>query len=482
MNTELQPVQTSSSRPPLRILVLDDEPSTLSVFSHVLGSQGWEVICARNIHDASALFSQFVPDIALVDVYLGDEDGLVYVKNLRARNADLGIVVISAEDTQTLARKAIDSGADYFVSKPIAPAALILTITKMGEFRKERERTRVLTEDLTRSIRETGFPEIVTHGDAMRSVLRLIEKVGARDLSVLIFGESGTGKELVARGVHQNSPRASGPFIELNCAALPPNLVESELFGHEKGAFTGAIASRAGKIELANGGTLFLDEIGELPLDMQPKLLRALQEKRVTRVGGKRDIGSDFRLVSATNRDLLQEVKEGRFREDLFYRVAVFPIKLPPLRDRREDIELLLTHFLQAEGIRGPRVTPEAHQLLHRYPWPGNVRELKNLAQAIPLLTDGNEIGVEAITAYFGTRLGNVASPVSAPVVSMNLGNGSSQRRAVRKLEDLERDEILYALQVHRGNVPDAANALGMGRATLYKYLRKHNISQDDYA
>lgn len=466
---------------PIRVQVLDDDATTVVVLSHILRQQNWETLSARCIDEACSELNQTVPDVAVVDVFLGGEDGLDYVAHLRENHSDIGIVVISGEDTETLAKKAGACGADFFLSKPIAPAALILTIKKLTELRQQRQRSHDLARELQRSVRDSIFPDILAHSDSMRAVLKLVEKVSVRDLSVLVFGESGTGKELVARAIHESSSRGRGPFIELNCAALPPNLVESELFGHEKGAFTGAIAARAGKMELANGGTLFLDEIGELPLEIQPKFLRALQERRVTRVGGKNDIHCDFRLISATNCDLLEQVRNSQFREDLFYRVAVFPIKIPPLRDRSEDLELLLAHFLKQEGVKNPQITDGAREMLRSHAWPGNVRELKNFAQAVTLLTEDDSITEESVRTYFGSRMGTPATNGDTPQTPM-LGAFNNNPRPVRKLEDVEREEILHALRVHQGNVPEAARALGMGRATLYKYLKKKSIDQSAFS
>jgi len=468
---------------PLLVLVVEDDPTTITLLSRLLDREGCEVTTARNLTEAAAAMSAVVPDVAVVDVYLGEEDGLTFVRQLRARDPEIGIMVISAEDTDTLVRKAIDSGADNFLSKPIAPAALTLTVRKLGELRQRRRRAIELESQLKKSLLDTLFPEIVTHSDAMRAVLRLVEKVAPRDLTVLICGESGTGKDLVARAIHQLSPRGGKNFVELNCAALPASLVESELFGHEKGSFTGAVASHAGKIEQAAGGTLFLDEIGDLPLEIQPKLLRALQDKRITRVGGKTSLECDFRLLSATNRDLVKDVKAGRFREDLFYRIAVFPINLPSLRDRIEDLDLLLAYFLKQEGLKAPRITSGARQLLRSYRWPGNVRELKNFAQAVTLLIEDEFIGEESVRSYFDTRL-DVVSPeeeanslrLPAPA-SGNLPNGKHRSsRPVRKIAEIEREEIINALRYYQGRIGEAAQALGIGRATLYKYIKKHAI------
>jgi DNA-binding NtrC family response regulator len=457
------------------LLLLDDEPTTVAVLRRLLEAQRHEVLPATSVQQANSHMAAVIPDLLIVDVFLKGEDGLEWVREMRRKHRELGIVMISAEDTDSLAQKAINSGADYFLSKPISPNALLLTVQKLLELRRERTRASELENELQRATRQSLFPDIVTHSDSMKSVLRLIEKVSPRDLSVLVFGESGTGKELVARAIHNTSKRSSGAFVELNCAALPPNLVESELFGHEKGAFTGAISTRPGKMEIAHNGTLFLDEIGELPLEIQPKLLRALQEKRIVRVGGKTPIDCDFRLVSATHRDLLQEVREGRFREDLFYRVAVFPIKLPPLRDRLEDLDLLLAHFLRQDGVTQPTITPGAMAMLRAYNWPGNIRELKNFTQAITLLSDQEVIDEAAVTAYFGTRMAyfSMPGPAGAPAHQPALAPQSGCTRPVRRLEDIEREEIEYALRHYKGNVPEAALALGMGRATLYKYIKK---------
>ncbi|CAN5347191.1 sigma-54 dependent transcriptional regulator [soil metagenome] len=452
---------------PARVLILDDEPTVVLTLNRILTMRGWDVVGAHSIQEATVKTAGAPPDAAIIDVFLGAEDGLQFTRDLRKKLPETGIIMISGEDTETLAKKAITSGADYFLSKPITPAALTLTLQSVIELRRQRRRAAELEQELKKRDQDHPFPEILTHSDAMKSVLRMIEKVGMRDLSVMIYGESGTGKELVANAIHRSSSRATGNFVELNCAALPPNLVESELFGHEKGSFTGAVASRAGKIELADHGTLFLDEIGELPLETQPKLLRALQEKRITRVGGKKDIECDFRLVSATHRDLQQEVKAGRFREDLFYRVAVFPVKLPPLRERMEDLDLLLTRFLNDDGMRSVSITDEARAMLNNYYWPGNVRELKNFAQAITLMIEKDVIDDRSVSQYFGSRLTDTPD--------FTRSNGHSGR-SVRKLEEVERDEIFHALRVHQGSVPDAATALGMGRATLYKYIKRHDI------
>jgi len=456
----------------LRALLLDDDPTIVAAIARALEREGYEAVGAGSLREARSALSVFEPDLAIIDVFLGGENGLDFVRELRRLDKDIGIVVISAEDTEVLAQKAMDSGADYFLSKPVSPAALLLTAQRIRELIVQRRKALDLRLELQRSLDNQLFPEIVTNCDAMKAVLRLVEKVGGRDLAVLVCGESGVGKELIAQAIHARSARRSGPFVELNCAALPPNLVESELFGHEKGAFTGAIASRTGKIQQASGGTLFLDEIGELPLEIQPKLLRALQEKVIIPVGGKQPVYCDFRLISATNRDLVEETREGRFREDLFYRVAVFPIKIPALRQRIEDLELLLAHFLRQEGIERPRITSEARALLASHSWPGNVRELRNFAQAIPLYCESGVIDGVAVHNYFGARL-------ELPAPDDNGAMGERRpARPVRRLEDLRREEIRYALERFEGNITRAAEALGMGRATLYKYMKRNGMER----
>ncbi|MGI8908485.1 MAG: sigma-54-dependent transcriptional regulator [Candidatus Sumerlaeaceae bacterium] len=454
---------------PLRVLLVGRDMGTLSMLAQILTRQGRQAMAARDPGEAAGLLSGQMPDIAIVDVATQDADELTYLAELRRRYNDLGIIVTAGDDSVALAEKAVVAGADHILAKPIQPWALQLAVDKLAELREQRQRVLSLQRELTFSVRDAAFPDIVTNSDCMKAVLRLVEKVSSRDLSVLICGESGTGKELVARAIHQASSRARGNFIELNCAALPPNLVESELFGHEKGAFTGAVTARAGKIEQASGGTLFLDEIGELPLEMQPKLLRALQERRITRIGGRGLIESDFRLVCATNRDLVEEVKTGRFREDLFYRIAVFPIQLPPLRERIVELELLLSHFLRQEGASRPIIASSALDMLAKYRWPGNVRELKNFAQAVMLLSDGGHIDEAAVHAYFGSRLNLNACP-----------DKPKGPRPVRRIDEVEREEIMNAMQFFNGNVPEAARALGIGRATLYKYLNR-SITQTDF-
>jgi two-component system nitrogen regulation response regulator NtrX len=457
----------SHTESPRHALVLDDEPGMVAVLEHLLKREGWHVVTASSLAEAQASLAQVVPDLAVVDVYLQGASGLEFVETLRHRSPETGILVISSEDTSSLAMKAIESGADYFASKPISPPAFLLSVRNVFRLREQRGQLQHLRDELAAAVDDRVSSGIVTQNDAMRGMLTLVKKVAGRDLAVLVTGESGTGKELIARAIHHNSPRRSGPFVEVNCAAIPENLVESELFGHEKGSFTGAVAARAGRLLQANRGTLFLDEIGEMPLPMQAKLLRALQEKKFEPVGANKSVQSDFRLVCATNRDLQGDVRSGHFREDLYYRVAVFALRLPALRERAEDIELLIDHFLRKQGDT-IRFSPEALTLLRNYSWPGNVRELRNFAESLPVYCARGHAGEDDVRDCLGSRLPTTGTA----------GNGAtpSDPTQVRKVEDLVRDEILRALRLYAGNTAQAARALGMGRSSLYRHIEKEQI------
>lgn len=482
------------------VVVLDDEKTVVAMLQQFLMKRGYVVLASKNREEFEQHFLSNIPDAVLIDLHLEKESGLDFLPELRERFPDLGIIMMTSDTNPDIREKVLGSGADFFLQKPISPKELVETIDSFALSMSKKSpppvAQKLQPEAPATPKPQSGqelttfqkFPEIITRAKTMEAVLKLIDKVSLRDLSVLLWGESGTGKELFAQAIHNHSTRKAGSFVALNCAALPANLVESELFGHEKGSFTGATSSYKGKILQASGGTLFLDEIGELPLEIQPKLLRALQERTFVPVGGKAPIESDFRLVCATNRDLVQEVKQGRFREDLFYRIAVFPVKLPTLRNRMEDLELLLNHFLRLEGMKNPVITDGALAHLRNHLWPGNVRELKNFSQAIPLFCDSNSIDEVALSQYFNSRMegdgfGLAETPtLSAPGSSFisspafSPAEGSSDR-PVRKIEDLEREEIQHALNYYKGNVAEAARALGMGRATLYKYLKRTGLT-----
>ncbi|MFH1568956.1 MAG: sigma-54 dependent transcriptional regulator, partial [Gemmatimonadota bacterium] len=361
-----------------------------------------------------------------------------------------------------------------FITKPFPPEALQLKVERVLSHRSDRRERQRLGEENQYLREEIGgrFGEIIGQASRMREILATVDKVSATDSSVLIYGESGTGKELVARAIHNRSPRASGPFVRVNCGSLPRELVESELFGHEKGAFTSAHRQKKGRFELAERGTIFLDEVGDLPLETQVNLLRVLQEKEFDRVGGERTLKADVRVVAATNRPLKEMVADGRFREDLYYRLEVIPIYLPPLRERREDIPLLVEHFLvkKSREINVPirRLTPEAMAVLRQYPWPGNVRELENIIERTVVLVDGETVGPNDLPLTVEGLAGR------SPVETASAG---AQTPLNEQLESLEKELIQRAMEQADGVKTQAAALLGIKTSALYYKLDKYGVS-----
>ena len=390
-----------------RIIVADDNDAMRDGMALALTRQGHEVLAVKGGAECLAAYARRPADVVVTDLRMVPVDGLEVVRRLRDRDPDATVVVVSAHGTIATAVDAMRAGAIDFIEKPFPPEVLRARVEKAAEIARERrgartDRGRAEAMDADRT-RERDPSGLVGDSEPMRRVLELVRKVAATDATVLVLGESGTGKELVARALHAGSPRAAGPFVTISCAAIPEALLESELFGHERGAFTGAVRRKLGRFELADGGTLFLDEVGELPPAMQVKLLRVLQERRFERVGGEETVVADVRLVSATNRDLGAMVKAGAFREDLYYRLAVVPLTLPPLRDRPGDVRALCDHFLVKLAPRAGRrvltLSPGALALLERHRWPGNVRELENaLAQAL-VFADGEVIQPEDLPA-----------------------------------------------------------------------------------
>src|SRR6476620_6446749 len=362
-----------------RVLVVDDEENMRLVLRTLLKRQGYEVETAESGEQALALVDTFGPDVILTDVRMPKMGGLDLLATLQAKGNEATVIVMSAYGNVDLALEAIKAGAYDYVQKPFKHEEIVLTLRKAEERESLRRENRALREEIRK---EHQFEHILVKSQAMQEIFRTIAKIVDYKTTVLISGESGTGKELVARALHRRSSRRGGSFVAVNCGAIPENLLESELFGHKKGAFTDANSNRRGLFEEADGGTLFLDEIGELPLNLQVKLLRALQEESIRRLGDSRDVKVDVRIITATHRDLAAETKAGRFREDLFYRINVLPILIPPLRARREDINLLIDHFVTRNNARlGTQIralTADARKLLLEYAWPGNVRELEN--------------------------------------------------------------------------------------------------------
>jgi two-component system, NtrC family, response regulator AtoC len=443
-----------------RVLVVDDEENIRLVLRTLLKKHGYEVEVADSGESALALVDTFGPDVILTDVRMPKMGGLDLLATLKAKQNAATVIVMSAYGNVDLALEAMKAGAYDYVGKPFKPDEIVLALRKAEERESLRRENRALKEHIRA---ENQFESILAKSPAMSEIFRTITKIAEFKTTVLISGESGVGKELVARALHSRSSRKSAPFVAINCGAIPENLLESELFGHKRGAFTDASSDRRGLFEEATGGTLFLDEIGELPLNLQVKLLRVLQEESIRRLGDAKDIKVDVRIIAATHRDLTAEVKAGRFREDLFYRVNVLPIAIPPLRARREDISLLIDHFIARNnarlGTQTRGLTHEARKLLLEYAWPGNVRELENTIERAMVLSE-----VEILdTADLPERIRDALD-----TVQMQLATGElSIKKTTLVVEEIL---IRRALTKTKGNRTRAAEILEIShRALLYK-------------
>jgi two-component system response regulator AtoC len=443
-----------------RVLVVDDEENLRLVLRTLLKRQGYEVETAESGEEALKLVDTFGPDVILTDVRMPKMGGLDLLATLQAKGNEATVIIMSAYGNVDLALDAIKAGAYDYVQKPFKHEEIVLALRKAEEREALRRENRALREEIRK---EHQFEEILAKSQAMQDIFRTIAKIADYKTTVLISGESGTGKELVARALHRRSSRCGAPFVAVNCGAIPENLLESELFGHKKGAFTDANADRRGLFEEADGGTLFLDEIGELPVALQVKLLRVLQDELIRRVGDSRDVKVDVRIIAATHRDLTAEVKAGRFREDLFYRLNVLPIIVPPLRVRRDDIALLIDHFVARNNtrlgtaIRG--VDTEARRILVEYAWPGNVRELENTIERAMVLSEGDLL----VATDLPDRIREARDPVQVQLASGEL----SIKKTTRVIEETL---IRRALQKTRGNRTRAAEVLELShRALLYK-------------
>ncbi len=443
-----------------RILVVDDEENLRLVLRTLLRRNGYEVETAQSGEEALGLVDSFGPDFILTDVRMPKMGGLDLLATLKAKGNDATVIVMSAYGNTDLAIEAIKGGAYDYVQKPFKPDEVVLTLRKAEERELLRRENRALREEIRK---EHKFEDILAKSTKMQEIFRTIAKIAEYKTTVLVTGESGVGKELVARAIHRRSSRRGGPFIPVNCGAIPENLLESELFGHKKGAFTDAIADRRGLFEEANGGSLFLDEIGELPLGLQVKLLRVLEDEKIRRLGETRDIKVDVRIITATHRDLLAETKAGRFREDLFYRLNVLPIHVPALRERKDDIPLLIDHFITRNNgrlgtsIRG--LDTESRRLLYEYSWPGNVRELENTIERAMVLAEGDLL----VATDLPERIREARDPVQMQLASGEL----SVKKTMRVIEEIL---IRRALQKTKGNRTRAAEVLEIShRALLYK-------------
>ncbi|HET9954295.1 MAG TPA: sigma-54 dependent transcriptional regulator [Polyangiaceae bacterium] len=456
------------------VAVVDDDPTARRLMRFWLERVGYRVV--EHESGESAIRDEGEsPNVACVDLGLGEVGGFKVIQHLRARDADLPIIVVTAQRELETAVAAMRAGAYDYVTKPLDRDRLLLAVHRARERRELVNNVR----HLENALGERGvLGSIVGQSPKMRELAQQVERVLSSDVAVCVFGESGTGKELVARAIHNGSNRRRGPFVAINCAGIPESLQESELFGHERGSFTGATQLRRGCFEQAHGGTLLLDELGEMSLTTQASLLRTLQEKTVRRVGGSTEVPIDVRIVCATHRDLRAEVEAGRFREDLYFRLVVYPIHLPPLRERLEDIPLLVGHFLRTLEVGAERkidrVSPEALDALMHYRWPGNVRELQNVVHRSLLACRGEEIAL----ANLPVDIRNAVLPPLPPV------NGKAAPEAQREeeiipLRELERRAIQRALRATQGSVGKAAKLLGIGRATLYRRIATLDLSQD---
>ncbi len=441
----------------MRILIVDDEPKIGRLLAAELGDAGFDAEATTDPRAALERIRRDAPDVLLTDVRMDAMNGLELMRAARGHVPDLDVVVMTAYASVETAVEAMKQGAWDYIVKPFETDALILLMRRIAEKRRMSAQNEGLRRYTAR-----GGETLVGESEAMRRVRELIANLAESDAAVLIRGESGTGKELVARAIHAASRRASGAFIALNCAAIPDTLLESELFGYERGAFTGATRRKPGHFQMADGGTLFLDEIGDLPLGLQAKLLRVLETRRVTPLGGVRDVEVDIRLVSATHRPLETLMREGTFREDLYYRLNVFPIVIPPLRERREDIRPLAAHFLAEWGRPASDLGDDALARLVAYDWPGNVRELRNVLERATILRPQGRIGAGDV--LLGEA--SMAAPSTPREDAFDtLDLAETERRLIRR-----------ALEVARGNKSEAARLLGITRRTLYGRLERYGM------
>jgi DNA-binding NtrC family response regulator len=465
----------SEGASPISVLVVDDEELLARSCLQILGSEALRLSYATRGRAALELVCRQRPDIVLSDLRLPDLDGLDLLKEIRRISPETLVIVMTGFATLDSSLEALQAGAYDYIPKPFTATQLRILIGRASQQVRLRRDNDALRDQLRR---HTGFTNIVVNSDAMRKVFSLVDRVASTDASVFLSGESGTGKELVARAIHARSRRMAEPFVAINCAALPDHLLESELFGYEKGAFTGANEQRQGLLERAIGGTFFLDELTEMSLDLQAKLLRVVQERRIRRVGGAEEIPIDVRWISATNRDPEQAVREGQLRQDLYFRLNVVPIRLPPLRARPDDIPVLaqdfLVRYLEEYGRPELRLTPRVLEALQAYPWPGNVRELQNLIERIVSLSAGGEVDLD-----------EVADELSRPSATANgqlhweiegLADRPFHDAKTEAVAAFERAYLREILMRSGGNISRAARHAGIDRKTVHRLLAKHGL------
>jgi DNA-binding NtrC family response regulator len=445
-----------------RILIVDDEEIMRESLTDWLKEDGYEVLAVEDGFKALEAVQSQDFSVMLVDLKMPKMDGLEVLREVKRLGFDIPVIIITAYATVDTAVAAMKEGAYDYIIKPFNPEELGLTIKKIIERQHLLKENILLRKELSKRYQ---FGDIIGKSPKMQSVFELIRTVAPSKSTILICGESGTGKEMVARAIHETSLRKDGPFIALACGALPETLLEAELFGYEKGAFTGANIQKKGKIELADGGTLFLDDIADISLKTQVDLLRVLQEREFRRLGGTETIKVDVRIIAATNKDLLKLVEQGKFRDDLYYRLNVITITIPPLRERKEDIPLLVTHFLQKYNIETgkkiEKIAESALNILMDYQWPGNVRELENTIEHAVVVTEGNVILPEALPDFLKQKK-------TLPTDTK------------KSLEEVEKQHIIQVLKENQGNISRAAEVLGINRVTLYRKIKEYNIQVED--
>ena len=442
------------------LLIVDDEASTLASLSRAFRLAGHEATVCDNPAKALELAKSEYFDLIFSDVVMPGKNGLSLLEDFRREGVETPVVMMSGQAQIEMAVRATKLGAIDFLEKPISTDKLLLTVDNALKLQRLEAENRALRQRL-------GHHQIIWIGEAMKRVMAQVERVAPTETRVCILGETGTGKELIARALHEKSPRAAGPFVALNCAAIPAELIESELFGHEKGSFTGAAGRHLGKFEQAAGGTLFLDEIGDMPLAMQAKLLRVLEEGEVERIGTTKPITVDVRVIVATHRDLESLVRDGKFRQDLFHRIYVFPLMLPPLRERREDIPALIAHFAAqvcAQNSWKPmRFSSAAIDALQQHSWPGNIRELRNTVERLMLLSTGGEVRIEDVRGVVGAA-------------SVAHGQAGYSGTLAQRVEQFEREVILSEMKRAGFHMTNAAKTLGLERSHLYKKAEQLGI------
>jgi DNA-binding NtrC family response regulator len=461
----LQPTSPSSERTP-RVLIIDDERSILDTVQLLLHGEGFEVVTMQNPREAVTRLAELVPDVVLTDIRMPGMTGLEVLAGVRQYDVEVPVILMTAQASLQTAVQAVNQGAFYYLQKPFSNADLIALCRRAAETRLLATENKALKREIRRREDTTAGRPVGRHR-AFVEVVQLAEMVAPTDSTVLITGESGTGKEILARYIHQLSERESGPFVSINCGALPENLLESELFGHVKGSFTGAHRDKQGLLAAARGGTFFLDEVAEMSPALQVKLLRALQEREIVPVGATQPADIDVRIIAATNRDLDQEIRRGTFRSDLYYRLNVITMHLPPLREREDDVVLLAEYFLrrlEAHAGVSLSLAPDCIAALQRYEWPGNVRELENALERAAILTKGPAITTEALPA-------RIITPAPAPLVS-------ERPPANPTLELVERAYILWVLHAEGGNKARAAEVLGIDPSTLYRKLNRYELTE----